>query len=397
MYPDEQQMEIDGEIVSFPGLKDGKYTMGNPEDPDDKPSFIAPESINLIIDNLANLISAYGVTPDNTSVTQLMDAIAAALAPKAPLASPALTGTPTAPTAVAGTNTTQVATTAFVRAAISALVNSSPAALDTLNELATALGNDPNFATTMTNALALKAPLASPALTGTPTAPTPATGTNTTQVATAAMVTAAVAAEAATARAAENLKAPLSSPALTGTPTAPTASDTTDSTQVATTQFVRNVMPAGTIAMFGGGSAPVGWLLCNGAAVSRSTYAALYSAIGGNWGSGDGSTTFNLPNFLEAAPVGVGTRASGVTSHDAFSLAAFKDDQLENHFHDLFSDSQAGSGMWHSSNAVAQGGSVSEATGRTTTRGVISDGSNGLRVGTVTRGKRIGVNFIVKY
>ncbi|WP_369075515.1 phage tail protein [Escherichia coli] len=78
---------------------------------------------------------------------------------KAPLKSPALTGTPTAPTAAQGTNNTQIATTAYVRAAISALVGSSPEALDTLNELAAALGNDPNFATTMTNALAGKQPL----------------------------------------------------------------------------------------------------------------------------------------------------------------------------------------------------------------------------------------------
>ncbi|MEE3636353.1 hypothetical protein UIA24_19170, partial [Pseudomonas sp. AL 58] len=83
---------------------------------------------------------------------------------KAPLASPALTGTPTAPTAAAGTNTAQIATTAFVRAALAALVDSSPAALDTLNELAAAIGDDPNFAVTMTNALAGKLDIAVPAL-----------------------------------------------------------------------------------------------------------------------------------------------------------------------------------------------------------------------------------------
>ncbi|MEK0045938.1 tail fiber protein, partial [Escherichia albertii] len=77
---------------------------------------------------------------------------------KAPLSSPALTGTPTAPTAPKGTNNTQIANTAFVMAAIAALVDSSPDALNTLNELAAALGNDPNFATTMTNALAGKQP-----------------------------------------------------------------------------------------------------------------------------------------------------------------------------------------------------------------------------------------------
>lgn len=71
-------------------------------------------------------------------------------------ASPTFTGTPKAPTAEAGNNSTQLATTAFVQVAIAALVDSSPGALDTLNELAKALGNDPNFATTMTNALAGK-------------------------------------------------------------------------------------------------------------------------------------------------------------------------------------------------------------------------------------------------
>ena len=76
---------------------------------------------------------------------------------KANLASPAFTGTPTAPTAAAGTNTTQLATAAFVQAALAALADSAPETLDTLNELAAALGDDPNFATTITNLIAEKA------------------------------------------------------------------------------------------------------------------------------------------------------------------------------------------------------------------------------------------------
>ena len=84
-----------------------------------------------------------------------------ALNAKAALPSPALTGSPTAPTATAGTNTTQIATTAFVAAAIGALIDAAPAAMDTLNELAAALGDDPNFATTVTNALAGKLSAAS--------------------------------------------------------------------------------------------------------------------------------------------------------------------------------------------------------------------------------------------
>ncbi|MCW3367324.1 tail fiber protein [Escherichia coli] len=113
---------------------------------------------------------------------------------KAPIESPSLTGTPTAPTAAQGTNSTQIANTAFVKAAITALINGAPGTLDTLKEIAAAINNDPNFSTTINNALALKAPLASPALTGVPTAPTAAQGTNNTQIATTAYVRAAISA-----------------------------------------------------------------------------------------------------------------------------------------------------------------------------------------------------------
>lgn len=128
------------------------------------------------------------------SLDERFEATESLIAGAAPLASPTFTGTPAAPTAAPGTNTTQLATTAFIQAAIAALVDSSPGTLDTLNELAAALGDDANFAATLTAALADKAPLASPALTGTPTAPTAAGGTNTTQIATTAFVGAAVAA-----------------------------------------------------------------------------------------------------------------------------------------------------------------------------------------------------------
>ncbi|WP_430733931.1 tail fiber protein [Escherichia coli] len=113
---------------------------------------------------------------------------------KAPIESPSLTGTPTAPTAAQGTNSTQIANTAFVKAAITALINGALGTLDTLKEIAAAINNDPNYSTTINNALALKAPLASPVLTGVPTAPTAAQGTNNTQIATTAYVRAAISA-----------------------------------------------------------------------------------------------------------------------------------------------------------------------------------------------------------
>jgi|9_EtaG_2_1085328.scaffolds.fasta_scaffold01694_5 hypothetical protein len=84
----------------------------------------------------------------------------------ASLASPTFTGTPAAPTASTGTNTTQIATTAFVQTEVTALVDSAPSTLNTLNELAAALGDDASFSTTVTNSIATKLPLAGGTMTG---------------------------------------------------------------------------------------------------------------------------------------------------------------------------------------------------------------------------------------
>ncbi|EIT2429577.1 TPA: phage tail protein [Escherichia coli] len=187
---------------------------------------------------------------------------------KAPLDSPHLSGTPTSPTPEPGTNNTQIANAAFVYAAINALINGAPGTMDTLKEIAAAINNDPNFSTTINNALALKAPLASPAFTGTPTAPTASQGTNSTQIANTAFVKAAITALingapgtldtlkeiaaainndpnfSTTINNALALKAPLASPALTGVPTAPTAAQGTNNTQIATTAYVRAAISA---------------------------------------------------------------------------------------------------------------------------------------------------------
>ena len=88
---------------------------------------------------------------------------------KAPIASPTFTGVPATPTASAATNTTQVASTAYVRTEVTNLIGGAPGALDTLNELAAALNDDAAFSTTVTNSIALKAPIASPTFTGTVT------------------------------------------------------------------------------------------------------------------------------------------------------------------------------------------------------------------------------------
>jgi len=102
----------------------------------------------------------------NTAGTTQIAAVQAAATGYAPLADPTFTGVPAAPTAGAGTNTTQLATTAFVNGEVAALVDSAPGTLDTLNELAAALNDDANFSTTVTNSIATKMPLAGGTFTG---------------------------------------------------------------------------------------------------------------------------------------------------------------------------------------------------------------------------------------
>lgn len=121
------------------------------------PTEITPEIMNAFQFEIANVVLwALGALnkADNTQLKQAL------LAKFATLVSPVFSGIPQVPTAAAGTNTQQAASTAFVQAAITALVNGSPAALDTLKELADALGDDANYAATVTNALAGKAGLA---------------------------------------------------------------------------------------------------------------------------------------------------------------------------------------------------------------------------------------------
>lgn len=71
--------------------------------------------------------------------------------------------------------------------------------------------------------------------------------------------------------------------------------------------IAQHVNPTGTVQPYAGSSAPSGWLICDGSAVSRTTYAPLFAILGSTFGAGDGSTTFNIPNMLGRGPIGVGT------------------------------------------------------------------------------------------
>ena len=74
--------------------------------------------------------------------------------------------------------------------------------------------------------------------------------------------------------------------------------------------FIDAGLPTGTIITWSANDAPDGYLICNGAAISRTTYARLFNVIGTTWGAGDGNTTFNLPNFVDKIPQGSGSRGT---------------------------------------------------------------------------------------
>lgn len=138
---------------------------------------------------------------------------------------------------------------------------------------------------------------------------------------------------------------------------------------------------AGVIQMFAGATPPAGWLLCDGSAVSRTTYATLFAAIGTTWGVGDGSTTFNLPDLRGRAPIGAGT-GSGLTARTLGDVVgseylqahthAFTNPTITTHFTKQYGASGTArdlvrtGGTTTGNPSTATGGAVGAVTGVTT-------------------------------
>jgi len=194
------------------------------------------------------------------------------------------------------------------------------------------------------------------------------------------------------------------SPTFTGTPAAPTASLGTSTTQLATTAFViANASPSGTVTMWPTATAPTGFLLCAGTAVSRSTYAALFAILGTAYGAGDGSTTFNLPNFNNRSPIGAGdlyTAAQTIGSKDAVTVAHTHTTSVTDtgHTHPFTASvstygPRGGSGgeYWGASPSSSTTGSNSTPIGLSVT--VDSSGSSGTNANLQPS---LGVFFIIK-
>ena len=139
--------------------------------------------------------------------------------------------------------------------------------------------------------------------------------------------------------------------------------------------------PIGAILMWGKSSAPSNYLLCTGTEVSRTTYAALFAIIGTTFGAGNGSTTFNLPNFNAVVPKGVGSQAVNGRTKTAPALGAVLEDQMQAHSHTVPGTMSQGASYPYGS-----GGSLTEASGEASGR-----------TGDTTRENCLGVYFIIRY
>lgn len=145
--------------------------------------------------------------------------------------------------------------------------------------------------------------------------------------------------------------------------------------------------PIGAILAFGGATAPAGWMICNGAAVSRTTYAALFAAIGTAFGAGDGSTTFNIPDLREATTKGAGETGQTVGAHvksGGLAVGEFIDDRVEKHTHFKTRAIYASSGVYE---AISENGSTDPTNDNQYNTG---------RSGDTTEVKAVGVNYIIK-
>lgn len=149
--------------------------------------------------------------------------------------------------------------------------------------------------------------------------------------------------------------------------------------------------PIGAILAFGGSAAPAGWLLCQGQAISRTTYAALFAAIGTAFGAGDGSTTFNIPDLREATTKGAGETGQTVGNHvksGGLAVGEFLDDRVQAHTH----ASPSGSNFFITGSAASlSGGEAKIYDGSNSTGGM-----NAGRGGDTTEVKAVGVNYIIK-
>jgi microcystin-dependent protein len=200
------------------------------------------------------------------------------------------------------------------------------------------------------------------------------------------------------------------SASLGGSPTTTTQSASDNSTKIATTAYVETAVSTATgsvpgiILAYAGASAPTGYLMCDGSAVSRTTYASLYAAIGDAYGNGNGTTTFNVPDargrFLRGVDGSAGNdpdkaarTASAAGGNTGNNVGSAQTDAFQGHWHaaHFVNNNDTGAGGTNMNHALFTN------TDNNVVRAPISDGTNGTpRTTSETRPKNIYVNYIIK-
>lgn len=170
-----------------------------------------------------------------------------------------------------------------------------------------------------------------------------------------------------------------------------------------------SLSPSGMISPFAMAAAPTGWLVCNGSAVSRTTYADLFAVIGTTWGAGNGSSTFTLPDLRGAFLRGTGSHGtSNMANGSDFagpSVGSFENDQMQGHRHSFtFSSGNNGNTVFGSTSRMPS----NDNTGNQLGRNDGSDANNTIinaptaltdgtpREGDETRPFNAGVNYCIK-
>ena len=149
--------------------------------------------------------------------------------------------------------------------------------------------------------------------------------------------------------------------------------------------------PIGSIKMYAGSTAPIGWLICDGTAISRASYASLFTICSTTYGVGDGSTTFNIPNFQGIFPRGAGSQDIDGRTKGGGSLGDTNEDKMQGHIHTYWASA---SNQNVSNTNIYQGGDNQSAS---TTDPIADTHSNGTpRTGTTTEPSSVDINYIIK-
>ena len=169
--------------------------------------------------------------------------------------------------------------------------------------------------------------------------------------------------------------------------------------------------PRGMISPFAMAAAPTGWLVCNGSAVSRTTYADLFAVIGTTWGSGNGSSTFTLPDLRGAFLRGTGSHGtSNMADGNDFagpSVGSFENDQMQGHGHSLkVNGSDANDNLDANSVGLglraSNGSQIASTAGNSNNNNIVAgvastaQGAGTPRTGDETRPFNAGVNYCIK-